>query len=128
MNKDRAIHTDADVASMQQTCDRCGRSLRKGRAFAFKAGPARPSPSLPAQVNEIAKCILCALLHPPMLRRSMLAAALVGTMQTLVNQGDVLLDVFSSGQWAYPLFWKIPLTYSIPFGVATFGALTICRR
>jgi hypothetical protein len=63
-----------------------------------------------------------------MLRRSIIVAALIGTMQTLVNQGDVLFDVFLSGQLAVPLLWKIPLTYMIPFGVATFGAMTISRR
>ena len=54
-----------------------------------------------------------------MLRRSSVIAAVVGTVLTAINQGDVLL----SGQWSPALAWKLPLTYAVPFIVATLGAL-----
>jgi hypothetical protein len=58
-----------------------------------------------------------------MLRRSGVIALLVGTVLTAVNQGDVLLG----GQWLPALWWKIPLTYAVPFVVATAGALGSAR-
>jgi hypothetical protein len=46
-------------------------------------------------------------------------ALVVGTVLTAINQGDVLL----AGTWSSSLLWKIPLTYAMPFIVATLGAL-----
>ncbi len=59
-------------------------------------------------------------------RRSFLVALIVGTILNLINQGDAL---FGDG----PVNWtKIILTYSVPFCVATYGAvsyrLTASRR
>ncbi len=54
-----------------------------------------------------------------MLRRSGFIALVVGTVLTGINQGDVLL----AGQWPPALLWKLPLTYAVPFIVATLGAL-----
>ena len=55
-----------------------------------------------------------------MLRRSGLIALTVGTVLTAINQGDVLL----AGHWPPPaLFGKLPMTYAVPFIVATLGAL-----
>ena len=51
-------------------------------------------------------------------------AVVVGTILTLLNQGD---NIFT-GNWRNDLYWKIPLTYCVPFCVATFGALTNSRR
>ena len=59
-----------------------------------------------------------------MLRRSLAAAVVVGTILTALNQGDNLL----SGLWDAALYWKIPLTYCVPFIVATYGALTNSRQ
>jgi hypothetical protein len=67
------------------------------------------------------KCLAYALVHPPMLGRSALIAIVVGTILTAINQGDVLL----AGQWSPALAWKLPLTYAVPFIVATLGALGI---
>lgn len=53
------------------------------------------------------------------LRRSAAAAVVVGTVLTALNQGDLLL----SGSFPAALWWKIPLTYVVPFLVATYGAL-----
>jgi hypothetical protein len=40
-----------------------------------------------------------------------------------INQGDLLL----AGRWSPALAWKIPLTYLVPFVVATWGALLNSR-
>jgi hypothetical protein len=59
-----------------------------------------------------------------MLKRSFLASLVVGTVLTVLNQGDILF----AGQWSNALYWKIPLTYCVPFMVATYGALTNSRK
>ena len=58
-----------------------------------------------------------------MLRRSIVIALVVGTILTAINQGNVLLD----GNFPSSLYWKIPLTYCVPFCVATAGALLNAR-
>lgn len=58
-----------------------------------------------------------------MLRRSLVIALIVGTILTAINQGNVIL----SGDFPAALFWKIPLTYCVPFGVATTGAILNAR-
>ncbi len=99
-------------------CQNCGRAPRSGRTFVF-----RPPGANPATAGTI-KCFLCGPRHLPMLRRSIIVAVVVGTILTLLNQGDSLL----SGNWNNALYWKIPLTYCVPFLVATYGALTAARR
>jgi hypothetical protein len=74
--------------------------------------------------REIAKCFGCAVRHWPLLRRSLTVALVVGTALTLLNQGDKLFH----GWWSSPLYWKIPLTYCVPFLVATYAALSNSRR
>ena len=100
------------------TCSNCGKDLRNSASFAF-----RPPGSVEVTGGTV-KCLTCALLHWPMLKRSAVAAVVVGTILTALNQGDLLL----SGQWTGALYWKIPLTYCVPFLVATYGALTNSRR
>ncbi len=58
-----------------------------------------------------------------MLRRSLGIAAAVGTVLVLINQGDVLL----TGPRTAALLWKVPLTYAVPFLVATWSALLNSR-
>lgn len=41
----------------------------------------------------------------------------------LINQGPVIL----AGALAPALLWKVPLTYAVPFCVATWGALLNSR-
>ena len=55
----------------------------------------------------------------PVVRRALATAAVVGTALTAINQGDQLL----AGNLAGALAWKIPLTYCVPYCVATWGAL-----
>ena len=94
-------------------CARCGREITAGRGFVF-AGPEGP----------LRKCLSCALRHWPMLRRSLLTALVVGSILTAINQGTFIFR----GDFPAALFWKVPLTYSVPFCVATWGALTNSRR
>jgi len=68
-------------------------------------------------------CFRHALLYPPMLRRSLVVALIVGTILTAINQGNIILgDDFPPS-----LYWKVPLTYCVPFCVATAGALLNAR-
>src|SRR5262245_10558993 len=90
-------------------CTRCGRAL-VGRA-AYAVGADR-------------RCLRCALRHRPLLRRSALTALVVGTILTAINQGPDLAVGHVSGA----LLWKVPLTYAVPFCVATWGALGASRR
>lgn len=54
--------------------------------------------------------------------RSFSVAVVVGTVLNLINQGDAVLG---SG----PINWvKIVLTYLVPYGVATFGAVSVQLR
>ena len=54
-----------------------------------------------------------------MLKRSLMIAAIFGTLLLAINQGDVVLRA----EWPRALAWKVPLTYLVPFLVATWGAL-----
>ena len=95
-----------------QLCSNCKRALRRGRTFTIKTPQ-----------GEADRCLICSLRHWPMLRRSLLTALVVGSLLTFLNHGDNFL----SGSWATALYWKIPLTYSVPFLVATWGALANSR-
>jgi hypothetical protein len=51
-------------------------------------------------------------------RRSLIVAAVVGTLLNLINQGDALLG-------ADTINWlKICLTYVVPYCVSTYGAIS----
>jgi hypothetical protein len=66
------------------------------------------------------KCAKCSLLDRDLFRRSALIALVVGTLLVALNQGDKLF----AGTFAWETHWyKIPLTYAVPFCVATYGAL-----
>jgi hypothetical protein len=58
-----------------------------------------------------------------MLRRSLYTGLFVGTILTAINQGVALAD----GRFATSMLWQIPLTYAVPFCVATWGALSNSR-
>lgn len=64
-------------------------------------------------------CLRCAVRNRRMLRRSILTSAVVGTILTAINQGHIVFD----GEWSLDLAWRIPLTYCVPFLVASWGAL-----
>jgi len=121
---DRPLDTQLMVDAPSQGCDDCGRLVHKGWAFAFKVVSPEANRDAPPQTSDIFKCLFCAIHHMPMVRRSLKVAVVVGTVLTLLNQGDTLF----SGAWPNALYWKIPLTYCVPFLVATFGALSNIRR
>ena len=116
------------AGSSPVVCTRCGRTLRKGRIFAVNtvlaAGETATDKGVLTQPALNAKCFQCALRHGPMLRRSLLVALVIGTILAFLNHGDTFL----TGNWRPGLYWKVPLTYLVPFCVATFGALANCRR
>ena len=118
---DQAIEANTGAAAPAHFCDGCGRRARIGRAFAFKVSAA----AVPAgSSGQIIKCIFCAVRHFPMIKRSLTVAVVVGTILTLLNQGDTIL----AGNWKNALYWKVPLTFCVPFLVASYGALTNSRR
>ena len=105
-------------------CHRCGKELRGPLSFAFTPRQPAISGSGETPPQATLKCLICSIQHLPVLKRSAIASLVVGTVLTLLNQGDLLL----SGQWSNALYWKIPLTYCVPFLVATYGALSNSRR
>ena len=115
---------EADTTGSTFSCDQCGRALSAGLSFAFKPPGGRSPTAGMSLGREVIKCFRCALRHPPMLKRSLMAALVVGTVLTALNQGDTLL----AGHWSNALYWKIPLTYCVPLMVATYGALTNSRK
>jgi len=94
--------------AVSEQCARCGQAFGHRPAYQFHA---------PRGLTR--KCLPCALRHAPMLRRSGVIALIVGTVLTAINQGDILL----AGHWPPALIWKLPMTYAVPFIVATLGAL-----
>jgi hypothetical protein len=94
--------------AVAEQCARCGQAFGHRPAYQFQT---------PTGLAH--KCLPCALRHAPMVRRSGLIALIVGTVLTAINQGDMLL----AGHWPPALVWKLPMTYAVPFIVATLGAL-----
>ena len=78
---------------------------------------------LQSSAGSSIRCLACAVRYPPLLRRSIVIALIVGTVLLAINQGDALL----AGRWDGALAWKAPLTYLVPFVVATWGALVNSR-
>ena len=57
----------------------------------------------------------------PSVRRSLVVALVIGTVLNLINQGPEIL----SGHW--PIWWKLVLTYFVPFAVASYGTYAAFR-
>ena len=93
-------------------CAHCARPLGRGSVFQFRTSD-----------GMVFKCRSCAIRHRPMLRRSLLIAFLIGTILVAINQADLLLY----GGRRTSLIWKVPLTYLVPFVVATWSALINSR-
>lgn len=93
------------------TCSRCQGQLR-GAAYEVRAGE-----------GKAARCLRCALTYGPLVRRSLLICLIVGTVLTAINQGNIILQ----GDATPALAWKIPLTYAVPYCVATCGAILNAR-
>ena len=97
---------------MADHCGRCSGPLEAPPVFQFQVGG---EPRL--------RCWRCALTYAPMLRRSLGIAGVVGSLLIAINHGDTVLG----GHWAAALAWKVPLTYLVPFVVASCGALLNSR-
>ena len=54
------------------------------------------------------------------LKRCLKVSVIVGTILVAVNQGDAILGGASGSQ----LYWKIPLTYIVPFMVSTYATVS----
>ena len=54
-------------------------------------------------------------------RRSLTVALVIGTLLNAINQGPEIL----TGQW--PVWWKLLLTYAVPFCVASYGSYAAFR-
>ena len=59
--------------------------------------------------------IAIALQHS-VIMRGVKVGAIVGTVLVAINQGDQVL----SGEFSSATFWKIPLTYLVPFCVSIY--------
>jgi hypothetical protein len=57
----------------------------------------------------------------PSIRRSSVVALVIGTVLNGINQGP---EVFG-GHW--PVWWKLILTYFVPFAVASYGSYAAFR-
>ncbi len=68
-------------------------------------------------------CLGCSVRSRVVVRRALLAALVVGTALTAINQGDVIL----SGDLRAAHLLKIPLTYAVPYAVTMWGALAVGR-
>lgn len=98
----------SNTAQGFRLCSRCRAIIRQG--FGFRIG------------GDL-RCLRCTFMRISLLRRSLVTALVVGTALTAINQGNVLI----AGEFPASLYWKIPLTYSVPFCVATWGALANTR-
>ena len=58
------------------------------------------------------------ILERGIVRRAAITAAIVGTILNLIAQGDFLV------QGEALTWWKIALTYCVPYCVATYGAVS----
>lgn len=75
------------------------------------------------QVRENRYCLFHAVFSNRLLRTSLPLVAVVGTVLTTINQGTVLFD----GRFPDALWWKIPMTYTVPFFVSTWSQLRVFR-
>ncbi|GAB4323804.1 MAG: hypothetical protein Kow0010_05370 [Dehalococcoidia bacterium] len=84
-----------------------------------KGHPARLSFRFVRQREPEVRCLRHTLGYRPLVRTALVTAAVIGTVLTAINQGNILLD----GKFPAELYWKIPLTYSVPYMVATWSAM-----
>ena len=97
--------------AMALTCGGCRCDLT-GAVYEMRSGAGR-----------LARCLRCALMYRPLVIRSVVICLLIGTVLTAINQGNVIVQ----GDLPMALAWKIPLTYAVPYCVATVGAILNAR-
>lgn len=59
-----------------------------------------------------------------MIRKAVVVAGVIGTVLTLINQGDFLV----TGQFGKVGLMKMLLTYSVPFCVSVYSVLAVNRE
>jgi len=69
------------------------------------------------------RCLAHAWRYPPLVRTAIKTALVVGSVLVTINQGNLLF----AGELGRDLAWKVPLTYAVPYCVATWSALRISR-
>ena len=57
-------------------------------------------------------------------KRSLKVGLMVGTILTLINQGDALF----SGVLTPDILWKILLTYCVPYCVSTYAGVAVLKQ
>ena len=62
-------------------------------------------------------------LRRDILTRGVKIGAVVGTLLTAINYGDVLI----AGNFLPVMYWKILLTYCVPFLVSTYASVEAAR-
>ncbi len=106
--------TQREVSSLEGTPEASAaacKHLGRARAYQFRRDVSDPL------------CVVCAILYRPVLSRAIYIALIVGTILTIINQGDVLL----AGVVTPLVVAKILLTYAVPYSVSTFSALSANR-
>ena len=88
-------------------CGVCGRRLRPG--YRLRGG--------------LLRCTWHTILHRAVVKRALITALIVGTIITVINQGNVLL----SHGFSREIVLKMCLSYCVPFCVSTSGALGMAR-
>ena len=73
--------------------------------------------------DDSLRCLRHAIGYHPLAKTALITAAVVGTILIAINQGNVLLN----GEFPSALYWKIPLTFTVPYCVATWSALRMAR-
>ena len=96
----------------ESNCSRCGVALR-GSAYNVRLSGTSAS-----------RCLRCAVMHWPTVQRSLLLSLIVGTVITAINHGILIVQ----GDLSANLAWQVPLTYLVPYCVATTGAILNARR
>jgi hypothetical protein len=80
--------------------------------------PGAPGMTAAADIAMAPPALLDIILSRGIVRRSLWIALIVGTILNLIAQGDFLI----AGE--HLNLWKILLTYCVPYGVSTYGAVT----
>ncbi len=96
----------------ESNCSRCGIALR-GSAYDVRL-----------RGTTVSRCLRCAIMNWPTVQRSLLSSLIVGTVITAINQGTLIVQ----GDLSANLAWQVPLTYLVPYCVATTGAILNARR
>ena len=96
----------------EASCSRCNAELRRSAYEVRLSG------------ITVSRCLRCALMHGPTVRRSLFISLMVGTLLTAINQGNLIVQ----GDLSANLAWQVPLTYLVPYCVATIGAILNARR